>query len=233
MTDVELQGKWIFYLTILDPRDSNGPIVAQGLSGKSMYLTENGSDRRQLSRRPASTGVSGMAFCRFSALREDPARLVRQEGSAAWSLGPDIPQAASISAPGEAIEVRNANSSTFEKEGHMRQASYKLFLLAVFFVLSCAGVYAQANSELTGIVTDQTGAVVAGAKIVLTDPATGASKTVTSGATGLYDITGLNPANFNMKITAKGFETYAQTGVVINVSTTSRVDVKLTVGAET
>jgi len=115
----------------------------------------------------------------------------------------------------------------------MRQASYKLFLLAVFFVLSCVGVYAQANSELTGIVTDQTGAVVAGAKIVITDPATGASKTVTSGATGLYDITGLNPANYNMKITAKGFETYAQTGIVINVSTTSRVDVKLTVGAET
>jgi hypothetical protein len=115
----------------------------------------------------------------------------------------------------------------------MRQASYKLFLLAVFFVLTCAGVYAQANSELTGIVTDQTGAVVAGAKIAITDPATGASKAVTSGATGLYDITGLNPANYNMKITAKGFETYAQNGIVINVSTTSRVDVKLTVGAET
>jgi hypothetical protein len=158
---------------------------------------------------------------------------MRQEGTAAWSLGPEIPQAASFEAKGEAIEVRNANSSRFEKEGHMRQASYKLFLLAVFFVLTCAGVYAQANSEVAGIVTDQTGAVVAGAKIVLTDPATSTTKTVTSGATGLYDITGLNPANYNMKITAKGFESFAQTGIVVNVSTTARVDVKLTVGSET
>jgi hypothetical protein len=158
---------------------------------------------------------------------------MRQEGSAAWRLDPDSAQAASFSAKGQAIEVRNANSNKFEKEGHMRQASYRIFLLSMLFVLTCVGVFAQANSEVAGIVTDQTGAVVAGAKIVLTDPATGASKTVTSGATGLYDITGLNPANYNMKIAAKGFESFAQTGIVVNVSMTVRVDVKLTVGSET
>jgi hypothetical protein len=95
------------------------------------------------------------------------------------------------------------------------------------------GAFAQANSELTGIVTDQTGAVVPDAKIVLTDPGTGSSKTTTSGATGLYDIAGLNPANYNMKVTAKGFESFAQNGVVVNVSATARVDIKLTVGSET
>ncbi|MGB8261322.1 MAG: carboxypeptidase-like regulatory domain-containing protein [Terracidiphilus sp.] len=115
----------------------------------------------------------------------------------------------------------------------MRQAKYRFFLLPLFFVLACVGLYAQANSELTGIVTDQTGAVVAGAKIVLTDPATGATHTTVSGATGLYDINGLNPANYNMKVSAKGFEAYAQNGIPVNVSQTMRVDVKLTVGAET
>jgi hypothetical protein len=101
------------------------------------------------------------------------------------------------------------------------------------FVVASVAVFAQANSELTGIVTDQTGAVVPDAKIVIIDPATGTSKTTTSGATGLYDIAGLNPANYNMKVTAKGFESYAQNGIVINVSATARVDIKLTVGAET
>ena len=114
----------------------------------------------------------------------------------------------------------------------MRQASYRFLLLPLFFVLACVGAFAQANSEVTGIVTDQTGAVVADAKIVLTDPATGAAKTTSSGPTGLYDISGLNPANYNLKITAKGFEAYAQNGIVINVSSTVRADVKLTVGAE-
>src|SRR5208337_3461344 len=66
-----------------------------------------------------------------------------------------------------------------------------------------------------------------------TDPATGFSKTTTSGATGLYDIPGLNPANYNMKVSAKGFESFAQNGIVVNVSSTARADVKLTVGTET
>jgi len=114
----------------------------------------------------------------------------------------------------------------------MRQARYRFFLVPLFFVFACAGGFAQANSELTGIVTDQTGAVVSGAKIVLTDPATGMTKTTESGGTGLYDIAGLNPANYNLKVTAKGFESFAQNGIVVNVSSTARVDVKLTVGAE-
>jgi len=114
----------------------------------------------------------------------------------------------------------------------MRQKHYRLILLPLFLVLACVGAFAQANSEVTGIVTDQTGAVVGGAKITLIDPATGATKTTVSGGTGLYDVPGLNPANYNLKITAKGFESFAQNGIVVNVSSTAHVDVKLTIGAE-
>ncbi len=115
----------------------------------------------------------------------------------------------------------------------MRQARYRFFLLPLIFALVCVGAFAQANSDITGIVTDQTGAVVPGAKIVLTDPGTGEAHSTVSGATGLYDIPGLNPSNYNLKVSTKGFESYAQNGIVINVSSTARVDVKLTVGAET
>jgi carboxypeptidase family protein len=115
----------------------------------------------------------------------------------------------------------------------MKYKWYRVFLLPLMFAVASVGAFAQANSELTGIVTDQTGAVVPDAKIVLTDPGTGASKSTVSGSTGLYDISGLNPANYNMKVTAKGFEAYAQNGIVVNVSATARADIKLTVGAET
>ncbi|MGO9339461.1 MAG: carboxypeptidase-like regulatory domain-containing protein [Terracidiphilus sp.] len=115
----------------------------------------------------------------------------------------------------------------------MSRARYKFLLLPLFLVLACAGLWAQANSEVTGIVTDQTGAVVAGAKVVLTDPATGEVHSTVSGGTGLYDISGLNPFTYNMKVTAKGFEAFQQNGIVVNVSSTDRVDVKLTIGAET
>jgi Carboxypeptidase regulatory-like domain len=114
----------------------------------------------------------------------------------------------------------------------MRQMTHRFFLLPLLFVMAGVFAFAQANSSLTGIVTDQSGAVVAGAKVVLTNPGTGAATTTETGATGLYTLPGLNPANYNLKITAKGFETYIQNGVVVNVSSTVREDVKLTVGAE-
>ncbi len=114
----------------------------------------------------------------------------------------------------------------------MRHASYRYFLLPLFLVLACAGLYAQANSEVTGIVTDQTGAVVGGAKIALTDQGTGSEKDTVSSGTGLYDIAGLNPSHYTLKATAKGFETYIQKDIVVDISATFRVDVKLTIGAE-
>jgi hypothetical protein len=67
----------------------------------------------------------------------------------------------------------------------MRQIQYsRFFLLSVLFVMAGVFAFAQANSSLTGIVTDQSGAVVAGAKVVLTNPGTGASTTTETGATG-------------------------------------------------
>jgi len=115
----------------------------------------------------------------------------------------------------------------------MRQARYRFFLLPLFFVLACVAAFAQANSEVNGTITDQTGAAISGAKITLTEPATATVKTAISNATGLYSIAGLNAGNYNLKVAAKGFEAYAQTGIVVNISAAFRVDVKLTVGAET
>jgi hypothetical protein len=113
----------------------------------------------------------------------------------------------------------------------MRQARYWIVLLPLFLVLTCAGAFAQANSEVTGTVTDQTGAVVGGANIVLSDPATGTTHTTVSSGSGLYDFAGLNPASYNLRITAKGFQNYVQTGIVVNVSATFTVNVKLTIGS--
>jgi hypothetical protein len=114
----------------------------------------------------------------------------------------------------------------------MKQARYRFFLLPLFLALACVGAFAQANSEITGIITDQTGAVVGGANIALIDPATGGTHTTISSGSGLYDFSGLNPAIYNLKVTAKSFENYVQTGIVVDVSATFTVNVKLTVGAE-
>lgn len=108
------------------------------------------------------------------------------------------------------------------------------WLIVLVLLLSFGGIraFAQANSELTGTVTDTTGAVVPEASVVLTDPATAYTRATTSGSTGLYDFNGLNPGNYNLKVSAKGFKEYAKNGIVVNVSGTFRDDVALSIGSE-
>jgi len=56
----------------------------------------------------------------------------------------------------------------------------------------------------------------------LTDPATGSAHATVSDDAGAYNIGGLNAAAYQMKVTAKGFETYTRTGVAVNISATFR-----------
>jgi hypothetical protein len=112
-------------------------------------------------------------------------------------------------------------------------ASCKIAVAWLIVILACVGVRAQANSSVTGIVSDPSGALVSGATITITDLATGLEKSTVSSGTGLYELAGLNPATYNMKISAQGFETQEHKNIVVNVSSTIRVDVVLNIGSET
>ena len=53
--------------------------------------------------------------------------------------------------------MKNATSTNFGKEGHMKKTRIRFFLMPLFLLLACVGAFAQANSEVTGTVTDSTG----------------------------------------------------------------------------
>jgi Carboxypeptidase regulatory-like domain len=114
----------------------------------------------------------------------------------------------------------------------MKYAKYRWFLLPLFLMFVCVGVFAQQNSEIVGTVTDQAGAAVVGATVTVTDPATKYERTSTTNADGSYRFTALNVATYEIKVAAKGFQTYVASGISVNVSQTHRADVKLTVGAD-
>jgi len=115
----------------------------------------------------------------------------------------------------------------------MRLAKLRFLMVSLFLVFACVAVRAQQNSEIVGTVTDQTGAVIPGAKLVLTQNETGFVYNSISNATGGYSFPGLNIGTYTLKASAKGFEGYTATGLVLNVSQTLGADVKLTIGAET
>jgi len=115
----------------------------------------------------------------------------------------------------------------------MRQTRYRFIVVLVFLLFAGLALKAQQNSEIVGTVTDQTGAAVPGATLALTQKETGFVYNATSNGTGAYTFNGLNVGNYDLKVTAKGFEAYLKTGLPLNVSETLAADVKLTIGAET
>ena len=62
----------------------------------------------------------------------------------------------------------------------------------------------QSTSQLNGSVSDPSGASVAGAKITLTDAATGLQRNTTSNGSGLYQFLDVPPGNYRLEATAPG-----------------------------
>ena len=107
----------------------------------------------------------------------------------------------------------------------------RCLLLAVLTALLSTGIaIAQENAEITGVVSDSTGAVVAGASVTVTAGETGAKRTTVTNSNGLYDFPGLAIGQYTLTISAPGFEAYSQTGIVVNVAQTLRVNATLSVG---
>jgi Carboxypeptidase regulatory-like domain/TonB-dependent Receptor Plug Domain len=99
-----------------------------------------------------------------------------------------------------------------------------------FVCLSISSVFAQSETgSITGTVTDPSGAAVANAKVTVTNAATTAVRNTTSGTSGVYSVTNLQPAPYLVKVEAPGFKT-SQIPVTVTVGTREGLDVKLQVG---
>jgi len=87
------------------------------------------------------------------------------------------------------------------------------------------------TGSITGVVTDPTGAVVPGAKVLLTDVNKGYAYTATSDAVGRYVLTSLPPSTYKLSVEAQGFKTNVQDGIRLDVNQKVAIDVALQLGA--
>ena len=92
---------------------------------------------------------------------------------------------------------------------------------------------AQDTGYISGTVTDKSGAAIVGAEVVIKSVGGSLTRTTTSNADGAYVVPGLPGGSYNIVVTAKGFQKYSATGVVLDVAQKIRVDIQLTVGAIT
>src|SRR6202050_4093429 len=107
-----------------------------------------------------------------------------------------------------------------------------LFLTIALLLSSLAsGPLTQGASGRT--VTDPTGALVAGAKLTAKGQATGSVYQAVSSSAGVYRFPNINIGSYDITVSAPGFKVTTLTGILVQVATTSALDVKLTTGAIT
>lgn len=97
------------------------------------------------------------------------------------------------------------------------------------FVFAAAAFAQLGNVAISGTVTDPSGAVIAGAKVTVTNKATSFVREDTTNGSGQFNITALPPATYTVSISASGFKAYAQ-DVVMLADTTRNMDIHLQVG---
>ena len=103
--------------------------------------------------------------------------------------------------------------------------------LTLLLIFSAAICFAQGDrGSVTGTITDQAGASVAGATVTVTNPATGLKQSTTSGGDGNYNVPYLPVGKYNLSVDKAGFRTAVQNGITVNVATSVRVDLQLQVG---
>ena len=97
-------------------------------------------------------------------------------------------------------------------------------------VLSSPFIWAQATAQISGTVRDQSGAVLPGAEITVTQTDTGVRRNTISNETGLYVLPNLPLGPYRLEAALPGFRTFVQTGIVLQVNSNPVINVVLDVG---
>jgi hypothetical protein len=94
-------------------------------------------------------------------------------------------------------------------------------------------VWAQSTAQISGTVRDQSGAVLPGAGITVTQTDTAIDRTAVSDETGSFFLPNLAPGPYKIEIGLPGFRTYVQTGIVLQVNSNPVINAVLAVGEVT
>ena len=112
----------------------------------------------------------------------------------------------------------------------MRSGSRVVTLLVASFLAFSTLVLAQtATTSLRGTVYDAKGAVLSGATVTITNPATGFSRKTKSDSQGSYQFIELPPAKYELAVEASGFATMKQSGVELLVASPATLNVTMQV----
>jgi hypothetical protein len=105
-----------------------------------------------------------------------------------------------------------------------------LLSVFLFFVVMCSDVWAQATAQISGTVRDQSGAVLPGVDITVTQTETGSRRSAVTNETGSFVISNLAIGPHKLEAALPGFRSFVQTGIVLQVNASPAINPVLEVG---
>ena len=104
-------------------------------------------------------------------------------------------------------------------------------LLAGLILFAAVNVHAQAlYGSLVGNVVDESGAIVPGATVSITQKETNQTREQPTSENGAYSFANLAPGTYDVVVTLPGFRTFASRDIIVSVGAIVRVDAKLGLG---
>src|SRR5215510_1360572 len=115
----------------------------------------------------------------------------------------------------------------------MRWIGRVVLCIVVISVMTCAELRAQATAQISGTVQDQTGAVLPGVEVNVTQTETGIQRNAVSNETGAFTLPNLPLGPYRFEAQLPGFRTYVQSGITLQVGSEPAIHVVLEVGQPT
>ena len=133
--------------------------------------------------------------------------------------------------PLSALESRKTNR---QKKTEQTMTTLRNLIFAVLATCLVSSSSAQQISgSIRGTVVDPTGAAVLGASVSATQTETGLNRIAMTDRSGEYVLVELPVGHYRLQVEGKGFQTYIQQGIILDVNETATIPVRLAVGAET
>ena len=117
--------------------------------------------------------------------------------------------------------------------GLVKRIVFSVLSCSLMVALGCVLVWAQATAQVSGTAKDQSGAVLPGVEITVTQTETGIARNAVTNETGSYVLPNLALGSYRLEAGLPGFRTYIQTGIVLQVNSSPVVNVVLEVGQVT
>jgi outer membrane receptor protein involved in Fe transport len=112
----------------------------------------------------------------------------------------------------------------------MQRVTQKALTILLWMGLGLAVTGQTVDTGILGTVTDAGQAAVPNATVVVSQPANGFSRTLSSGPNGLYEVRYLVPGDYDVEVRANGFSTQRKTGIHIQIGQQAKIDFSLQLG---